>query len=260
MGKKGGEGNETGSSALKAAQAAAAKKEFDKANELAESAGTAAPASFKKKMADEAAAQEASQRFDAALAANDPDKAKIEFDRCSSEETYYCGKVKEKEDAFKASFAKKHLAAAAAAKGSNPTLCSDEVGKVLALEPGNAEAQTLSQQCSPASAAAPPPPPKPAAPSGPSQAQRDAQANELLSTATREVGAGDLPGALRDLNECVEKKPSQSVVVLCYRNLGVVNARAAKYPDAAKWLRKYQPFCKPNECDTIKQLIAKYGG
>jgi len=267
MGKKSGDAEgsgsgPTGESAFKAAQAAAAKKDFKKASELANAAGTADSASFKKKMADEAAAQEASERFDAALA-TDPDKAKIEFDRCGAENTYWCGKVKEKEDAFKQSFAKKHLAAAAAAKGTNPALCSEEVGKVLQIDSNNAEAQTLSSQCAPAqavAAAAPPPPPKAAAPAGPSQKDRDAMAQHALEAGTAKVNAGNLSGAMQDLGECVEKKPSSAILGKCYRALGVANAKAGNVPDAAKWLKRYLPLCDPAECDRVKLLIAKYGG
>ena len=49
-----------------------------------------------------------SEEFSGALG-SDGDKAKSLFDKCASENTYYCGKVKEKEDAMKAAYAKKHF-------------------------------------------------------------------------------------------------------------------------------------------------------
>jgi len=260
MGKKGGGGG-GGGEGLAAAKAAETKKDYAKASELANLASDASPA-YKKKMEAEAAGQVAYQRFEAAMAANNPDAARADWEKCSSEDGYYCSKVKEKDDAFKQAFAKKHLAAATAAKGTNPTLCSEEVGKVLAIESGNQDAQTLSQQCSPAAANPPPPPPHVAvaAPAGPTQAQRDVMASKLTDDSTAKANAGNAPGAMKDLQDCIDKKPSNSILGTCYRNMGVLNARAGSTDEARKWFKKYLPLCRPDDCDKIKGLIAKFGG
>ena len=268
MSKKGGGDSTgpTGEAGIKAAHAAADKHDYKKASELADAAGPSVPSSLKKKYEAEAAGQDAAEKFDAALA-SDPDKAKLEFDRCASENTYWCGKVKEKEEAFKQAFAKKHLAAANAAKGSNPTLCSDEVSKVLQVDGSNAEAQAISQNCSPqqavaaaAPAAAPVQAAKAAAPAGPSQKDRDAMATQSLEAGTAKVNAGNLTGAMQDLNACVDKKPSNQILGKCYRALGIVNAKAGNVPDAAKWLKRYLPISDPDERDRVNLLITKCGG
>ena len=249
MSKKGGGDSTgpTGEAGIKAAHAAADKHDYKKASELADAAGPSVPSTFKKKMEAEAAGQDAAEKFDAALA-SDPDKAKLEFDRCASENTYWCGKVKEKEEAFKQAFAKKHLAAASAAKGTNPTLCSEEVGKVLQVDSNNAEAQTISQNCSPQQAqqaATPPPATKPSAPAGPSQKDRDAMATKLIASLKEKYAAGNTAGALKDATECVDKKPSNDLLSSCYFNLGVINLKTGQAKEAAGWFKKYLPFCTP---------------
>jgi hypothetical protein len=252
-------GSATGGDAYKQAQAAAAKKDFNTASDLAEKAGDKAPAAFKAKMAAEAAGQEASEKLDAALASGNGDAAMAAFEKCASESTFFCEKVKAKEDVVKAAFAKKHLDAARAAKGSNPTTCTEEVTKVLARDPNNQEAQAIQGECSPAQAAkAPPPPPKAAAPAGPSQQERDDQATKLL---TQGIGkAGDDPAAaIADLKKCTGLKPSKDILGRCWKNMGIMQAKTGDRAAGVESLKKYMPFCT-DDCDKIKAAISAWGG
>ena len=262
VGKGGGKevdenGNPTGEAALKAAKSAEAKKDYRKASELAEAAGDKATASYKSKMAAEAAGQDALEKLDAAVEKGDGDAAMAAFEKCSSENTYYCGKAKQKEEAVKTAFAKKHLDAARAAKGSNPTACTEEVGKVLAKDPSNSEAQQVQGECSPAKKEAPAPPKAEA--QGPSQKDRDAAATRLLASAVAKVGGGDNAGGINDFKACIAAKPSKEILGRCWKNLGIAHSRAGDNPSAVKALKTYLNYCDA-DCEQIKAAIARFGG
>ena len=251
------DGNPIGEAALKLAKAAEAKKDYKAACEKAEAAGEKAPASYKAKMCTESAGQETFERLEAALAKGDGDAAMNAFEACSAN-THFCEKAKAKEEVVKAAFAKKHLAAARAAKGSNPTTCTEEVGKVLSKDPNNAEAQSIQGECSPKQAAAPSPSPRPAN-DGPSQKDRDAAASKLLASAVAKFGAGDPGAAVNDFKACVAQKPSREILGRCWKNMGVAYNKAGDVPKAVQSLKTYLPFCA-DDCDQIKAVIARWGG
>ena len=258
-GEAGGTGA-TGGDAYKQAQAAAAKKDFNSASDLAEKAGDKAPAAFKAKMAAEAAGQEAFEKLEAALASGNGDAAMAAFEKCASESTFYCEKVKAREDAVKASFAKKHLDAARAAKGSNPTACTEAVAKVLARDPNNQEAQAIQGECSPAQAVkAPAAPSKPAASEGPSQKQRDDEATKIIADAIGKVQGGDPGAGVVLFKKCIALKPSKELLGRCWKNLGVSQAKSGDTDGAKESLKKYLNFCG-DDCDQIKALITRFGG
>ena len=259
----GGDGSApSGGDAYKQAQAAAAKKEFTKASELAEQAGDKAPAAFKAKMAAEAAGQEAFEKLEAALASGNGDAAMGAFEKCASESTFYCEKVKAKEDVVKAAFAKKHLDAAKAAKGSNPTVCTEEVTKVLARDPNNQEAQAIQGECSPAApvkqAAAPAPKAAPAN-DGPSQKERDDQANRIIADSIAKVTGGDPAAGVVGFRKCIALQPSKELLGRCWKNLGVSQAKSGDTDGAKESLKKYLNYCA-DDCDQIKALITRFGG
>lgn len=250
------QGNATGEAAVKAAQAKIAKRDYLGAAEDIERAGDKAPASLKKKIAEEADGQQTFQKLEEALKAGNGDSAKVLFEKCASENSHYCAKAKEKEEAVRGAYAKQHNAAANAAKsGGNLPQCSTEANLVLAFDSTNAEAQALSQACAPKEAA-----PPPVVKEGPTQAQRDAKAKSLLESGTAKVGAGDMPGALKDLKAAEEQKPSKELLGTILRNLGIVSARSNDNAGAVKYFKKYLPMCTPDDCDKIKALIARFGG
>lgn len=242
--------------ALKAAQVEIAKKNFSEAQDLLEKAGEKAPAALKAKIDKEAASQKIFQQLEAALAAGDGDKAKGLIEQCAAENTHFCSKAKEKEEAVKAAYAKKHLKAAEAAKAAgNLPQCLTEVNLVMASDPNNAEAQSLSQACAPKEEA-----PKPVVKAEESQASRDSKATALLQTGTEKATAGDVDGAIKDLRAAEDKRPSKDLAGKIYRTLGIVYAKKGDTSSASKYFKKYLPVCDPSDCDKIKALIQRFGG
>jgi pSer/pThr/pTyr-binding forkhead associated (FHA) protein len=247
-------GNPIGEAAFRQARQAEQKHDYRKALELAESAGDKAPDSYKKKLSVEASGQDLWDKLDNALAKGDVESAKVALDKCATETTHWCGKVKEKEEAVKTAYVKKHLDAATAAKATNQALCSDEVGKVLAVDPGNAEAQGLCKPAAPVHEA----PPQPVS-NGPSPKEREAMGTKLLTAGIAKAGSADYAGAADDFRSCIDKKPPKEILGRCYKNLGVVLAKQGNNAGAADALKKYLPYCT-EACDKIKDAIAKWGG
>src|SRR5205823_10790451 len=112
--------------------------------------------------------------------------------------TYWCTQAQtEFAEPVKTAFAKKHLDAANAAKGAGKAdVCSNEVAAVLALDPGNADAQAI--QCSPEAKA---PVEKR---EGPSQADKNKKAAGLGDEAFKRLVARDLDGAAGKAREALK--------------------------------------------------------
>ncbi|MBS2021701.1 MAG: FHA domain-containing protein [Deltaproteobacteria bacterium] len=243
--------------AYESAKAFAAKKQFLEAAEQLENAGDKAPANFKKKIAEEADGQQTSQQFDGAVAAGDGDKAKTLFEKCAAENSFYCGKVKEKEEAMKGAYAKQHLKKANEAKAANNmATCLSEANLVTSLDPNNSDASGLASACAPKEAAVE----KPVVKEGPSQKERDAKATKLFNDGYAKSQAGDYPAALKDLKASLELKPSKEILGPALRAMGITEARSGNTAEAAKYFKQYLPMCDPAECQKIKELIQKFGG
>jgi pSer/pThr/pTyr-binding forkhead associated (FHA) protein len=259
-GKRGDEGGDaddkvSGSAAVKAGDAAFKKKEFIKAGELYEKAsvsGETVP--NRKRAAEEAKGEALYHQLRSSLDSGDGDKAKNIFDKCSSESSFYCQKVQEMAEAVKASYAKKHLAAANAAKTAGKLdACQAEVNNVLAFDSANAEAQSLASQCGPQEAA------KAEAPKheGPSPKEREAKAAKLATDCSNKLNpaAPDFSGAVKSAQSALALNPSdRNTLGQAYRCLGYGYAYLKDHAAAVKWLEKYLPYCT-NDCAQVHAFI-----
>ncbi len=267
LGKKsGGEGDDSigklsGPRAVKKGDQAFKQHKYLAASDLyGEAIGQGESPPNRKKAEDEAKGEEAYNDLDGAVIAGNFDKARTVFEKCSTESTYWCQKAQERAEAVKAGYAKTHLAKATAAKGANPALCTSEVNLVLAFDPSNSDAQSLSGQCNP-QAAGENAPAKAKADSGPSQSQRDAKASSLVQEGNLKfTSTHDFDGAMAKYNEAVAQKPSKSVLALAYRGLGTASANKNDKKSAVKWFKLYLPLCDPATRARVQTLIDSYGG
>ena len=254
-GKKNEEGGEeggvSGSAALKAGDAAFKKKEFIKASELYEKSGETS--ANRKRAVEEAKGQELYNELKSAVDSGEGDKAKNIFDKCSAESTYYCQKAQEMGDQVKGAYAKKHLAAANAAKTAGKLdVCQAEVNNVLAFDAANAEAQSLGSQCAPQEA-----PKAEAAPKkeGPSPKEREAKAAKLAKESLDKLNGRDFPGAVKLAQAALSMNPSdKSTLGTAYRSLGYGYAYLNDKANAVKNLEKYLPYCT-TDCPQVHAFI-----
>jgi hypothetical protein len=258
LGRKGGETNEkgepTGEAAVKAGDALFKQKKFKAALEKYELAGDA-PAPNKKKAAEEARGEEAYDSMKAALDSGDADKAKNLFDKCSADSTIYCQKAIEMADPVKASYAKKHLGAANAAKTAGKLdVCQAEANNVLAFDSANSEAQSLASACAPQAKAEEAPKHE-----GPSPKEREAKAAKLAADCTAKLNPAvkDFAGAVKSAQAALAQNPTDKTTVgSAYRCLGYGYAYLQDRASAVKWLEKYAPFCT-NDCAQVHAFIGK---
>ena len=255
-GKKGEEGGEgegvSGGAAIKAGDAAFKKKEFIKASGLYEKSGENSP--NKKRAADEAKGEELYNQLKAAVESGEGDKAKSIFEKCSAESTWYCQKAQEMADPVKASYSRKHLGAANAAKTSGKLdVCQTEVNNVLAFDASNAEAQSLATQCAPQETAKAEAVKK----EGPSPKEREAKAAKFAKDSLDKLNARDFPSAIRAAQAALAQNPTdKNTLGLAYRSLGYGNAYLNDKPTAVKWLEKYLPYCSAaNDCPQVHTFI-----
>jgi serine/threonine protein kinase len=124
------------------ARAAASRHDFVAARALLSQ--LPAPDARRQRTDQEAEAQERYQALEAALAAEDFDKARASLNLCSDETLFYCAKAREKADQIREGFVRKHLARAQGLRGS---ACADEVALVLASEPENEKAKAAAKEC-----------------------------------------------------------------------------------------------------------------
>jgi pSer/pThr/pTyr-binding forkhead associated (FHA) protein len=260
-GKKGGEGGETGdnlsgSAALKAGDVAFGKHEYLKANELyekAEASGEKAPK--KKKAAEEAKGEEQYNEMKRAVDSGDADRAKTIFEKCSSESTYWCQKAQEMADPVKAAYAKKHLAAANAAKtAGKDDVCLSEANLVSAFDASNAEAQSLTQACSPHEKAEVAPKHE-----GPSPKERESKAARLVADCAAKLNPAvkDFPGSIKSAQAALALNPSDKTTqATAYKCLGYSYAYTNDRASAVKYLEKYLPYCT-NDCAQVHAFTGK---
>src|SRR5205085_11957047 len=129
------------------------------------------------------------------------------------------------------------------ARGARPETCRAEAQLVLQYDPGNADAQAVLAQCSPALAAvAVQREREPAKPRGASQKDRDAKAKELIAEANALSTSKDYAGAIAKYQAALEQKPSGQYAGLAYRGLGTAAAYQSDTKSAVKWFKLYLPY------------------
>ena len=256
----GGEGDLSAAEAIKAGDREFKKHDYLKSLEYYDAAAAKGEKPANRARAqDEARAQEIDRDLDRAVASKDFDKARALYDKCSTETTFFCERVREKADPVKAGYAAAHLAKAQAAKAAGKIeACKTEVQQVLALDSASAEAQALS--CAPQQAQAE----KPAASrhegGATSAAGRDQKAYQLIQEGNAKVSAKDFAGAQAKYQAAIDLKPSKQYVGYAYRGLGTAAVYAGDTKAAVKWYKLYMPFADDATKGQLQQLIDKFGG
>jgi pSer/pThr/pTyr-binding forkhead associated (FHA) protein len=243
-----------GEDAVKAGDVLFKQHKYVAATELYEKAGST-PAPNRKKAAEEAKGEEAYNSLKAAIDAGDGDKARLLFEHCGTESTWWCQKAQEQGDAVRTAYAKKHLAQANAAKTAGKLEgCLSEANNVAGFDPSNAEAQALQTQCRPREVAKVEPQPRQ---EGPSAKEREAKAARLARSSHEKLVARDFAGAVKDAHAALAQSPSEkSTLSTAYQSLGYGYAYLSDKENAVKWLEKYLPFCS-NDCDQVHAFIGK---
>jgi pSer/pThr/pTyr-binding forkhead associated (FHA) protein len=259
---KGGHGSKSetpeGEDAVKAGDVQFKQHHYLEAQKLYEQAGDT-PAPNKKRDLEEAKGEEAYQAIKSAADGGDGDRAKNLFDKCATESSYWCQKATtDLSDAAKAAYAKKHLAAASAAKtaGKND-VCRSEANLVLGFDSGNAEAQGLLSACAPAQETAKPPPPPKAVAAQPVAESKESKAAKLAKSSADKLIKRDFQGAVKDAGAALALSPADSSTQgLMYRSLGYGYAYLNDTESAKKYLKLYQPFCT-TDCAQVAQFLAR---
>jgi ABC transport system ATP-binding/permease protein len=254
-----GEAELSAGEAIKAGDREFKKHEYLKALEYYDAAAAKGekPAN-RAKAQEEARAQEIDQGLDKAIAAKDFDKARALYERCATETTWFCERVREKGDQVKSGYASAHLAKAQRLKAEGKLeLCKQEVQQVLALDSSSAEAQALS--CAPPAQAEKPAPARHEG-GGLSQAARDQKANQLILDGNAKVSAKDYAGAAAKYQAALDLKPSKQYLGYAYRGLGTAAVYAGDTKAAVKWYKLYMPFADDATKGQLQQLIDKFGG
>jgi len=257
---EGGEGDLSAAEATKAGDREFKKHDYLKALEYYDAAAAKGekPAN-RAKAQDEARAQEVDLALDKAIAAKDFDKARALYEKCSTETTWFCERVREKGDQVKSGYAAAHLAKAQAAKAQGKIeSCKQEVQQVLALDANSAEAQALS--CAPQQAQAEKPASARHEGGGLSPASRDQKAYQLIQEGNAKVSAKDFGGAAAKYQAAIDLKPSKQYVGFAYRGLGTAAVYAGDTKAAVKWYKLYMPFADDATRGQLQQLIDKFGG
>ena len=257
---EGGEGDLSAAEAIKAGDREFKKHDYLKALEYYDAAAAKGekPAN-RAKAQDEARAQEIDRDLDRAVAGKDFDKARTLYEKCATETTWFCERVREKADPVKAGYAAAHLAKAQAAKAAGKVdACKTEVQQVLALDATSAEAQALS--CAPQQAQAEKPAPVRHEGGGLSTAGRDQKAYQLIQEGNAKVSAKDFAGAAAKYQAAIDLKPSKQYVGYAYRGLGTAAVYAGDTKAAVKWYKLYMPYADDATKGQLQQLIDKFGG
>jgi pSer/pThr/pTyr-binding forkhead associated (FHA) protein/tetratricopeptide (TPR) repeat protein len=243
----------TGADAVKQGDALFKQHKYLAAMDMYEKAGPS-PAPNKKKADEEARGEEAYNSLRGAIAGGDGDKARTLFERCGGEQTWWCQKAQELGDQVKATYSKKHLEDATAAKSAGKLdRCLTEVNKVLGFDSSNAEAQALQPHCQPREVARA----EPARQEGPNPKEREGKAARLAKASSDKLMARDFPGAVKDAQAALAQSPAdKNTLMQAYRSLGYGYAYLNDKPNAVKWLEKYLPFCS-SDCDQVHAFINK---
>jgi pSer/pThr/pTyr-binding forkhead associated (FHA) protein len=223
------------------------------AQKMFEQAGDA-PSPNKKRVAEEAKGEQIYKDVKSTLDSGDADRAKTTYEKCATESSYFCQKAQgELSDPVKSAFAKKHLAIASAAKGTDSAKCQAEVNAVLAFDSTNADAQALSSQCAPQEAAKPVvATPKPAAP--PAE-NKEAKAAKLAKSSSEKLVGRDFQGAVKDAQAAIALSPGDKTTLgLSYRSLGYGYAYLSDNASAKKFLALYKPYCT-SDCAQVEAFL-----
>ena len=231
------------------------KHEYIKAFELYEQAlAKNGNPSNRKRAADEAKGEETHNEMEAAMSANDFDKAKTLSEKCATDSTYWCGKAQEKADAVKAGYGKAHLGKANAAKTAGKLdVCQSEANLVLAFDPVNPDAQTVLSGCQPADTAAAHVEPK-----GPSQAERNTKAAALVADSNGKLAAHDFQGVVQKCTQAMALHPNDKATLSgLYHNLGYAYAYLSDNGNAKKYLKLYLPYATSDKAQ-VETFIATH--
>src|SRR6266851_2830760 len=256
----GGEGELSAADATKAGDREFKKHDYLKALEYYDAAAAKGEKPANRPRAqDEARAQEVDQGLDRAIAAKDFDKARALYEKCATETTWFCERVREKGDQVKSGYAAAHLAKAQQAKGQGKIeTCKQEVQQVLALDATSAEAQALS--CAPQQAQAEKPASARHEGGGLSQTSRDQKAFQLIQDGNAKVSAKDFAGAAAKYQAALDVKPSKQYVGYAYRGLGTAAVYAGDTKAAVKWYKLYMPYADDATKPRVQEIIDKFGG
>jgi len=259
VGHKAGETPE-GEDAVKAGDVMFKQHHYLEAQKMYEQAGDT-PASNKKRAAEEAKGEAAYQAIKSAADTGDGDRAKNLFEKCATESTYWCQKAStDLSDAVKAAYAKKHLAAANAAKAAGKNdVCQSEANQVLAFDSGNAEAQGLVTACAPAQETAKPPPAPKAVAAQPVAENREGKAAKLAKSSSDKLVQRDFPGAVKDAQAALALSPAdKNTQAMMYRSLGYGYAYLNDTDSAKKYLKLFKPFCgSETVCAQVDQFLSR---
>ena len=252
----GGEGELSAAEAAKAGDRELKKHDYLKALEYYDAAAAKGEKPANRARAqDEARAQEVDQGLDRAIAAKDFDKARALYEKCATETTWFCERVREKGDQVKSGYAAAHLARAQQAKGQGKIeTCKQEVQQVLALDATSAEAQALS--CAPQQAQAERPVPARHEGGGLSQAQRDQKAVQLIGEANKSFKENNFETAAAKFQAALALKPGSAQLADIYRGLGVVTFTSGDKRAAAKWFTLYLPLADPNSKRQVEAILS----
>ncbi len=248
-------GEISGENAVKAGDQLFKQHKYQAALEMYDKAGET-PAPNRKKAADEAKGEQAYDSLKFAIESGDGDKAKNLFERCQSESTWWCQKATaELADPVKASYAKKHLQAATAAKTAGKLdVCLAEANNVLAFDASNAEAQKVQSECQPREA---PAKAEPKQQQGPGPKEREAKAAKLAKSAFDKLMAHDFQGAVTEGKAALAQNPADKTTLgNAYKSLGYGYAYLGDNATAKKYLKSYLPYCT-NDCDQVKAFLER---
>jgi FHA domain len=95
--------------------------------------------------------------------------------------------------------------------------------------------------------------------SAPDAAARDAAARKALNEGEARLHAHDAAGAIARFQRAIGEKPSQHLLGLAYRGLGMAYVAVGDGKRGASYLKLYLPLCPAPERPGLEAVIARYG-
>jgi pSer/pThr/pTyr-binding forkhead associated (FHA) protein len=92
------------------------------------------------------------------------------------------------------------------------------------------------------------------------QAGRDALASRAIQQGNAKVQAHEYRDAIARFTEALDQKPSQPLLAMAYRGLGIAYVYAGDAKRGVQYFKLYLPFCPDAERQQLDQTIARYGG
>jgi pSer/pThr/pTyr-binding forkhead associated (FHA) protein len=92
------------------------------------------------------------------------------------------------------------------------------------------------------------------------QAGRDALASRAIQQGNAKVQAHEYRDAIARFTEALDQKPSQPLLAMAYRGLGIAYVYAGDANRGVLYFKLYLPFCPDAERQQLDQTIARYGG